>query len=261
VFESVNRLIVYCDKIGISDAIYNGVVIVAFVLQFLFLIFYRKKYQISLKQAIITVITVYPIGYFWMLVLSWVENGFKNWGSNNIVRVFVWLPLIAIPIAAILKLEKRTMTDYLAPSMALQQTIGHLVCPMVGCCCGYPCEWGIWNPEEETYLFPNQWLECIVAFAIFFALIIFASKTGYDKKGRLYPAFLISFGTTRFLLEFLRDNDKLFWGISNLALHALLMVIVGCVWLIRLRKWEKEKARKKVIYPPQKRKNKSAKER
>ena len=44
--------------------------------------------------------------------------------------------------------------------------------------------------------------------------------------------FLILFGVTRFFLEFLRDNQKVFGNVSILALHCVLMVVVGAVWLI-----------------------------
>jgi len=239
-FENVNHFIIYCNEQEISDLIYAGIVIVAFVMQFLFLIFYRKKYHISVVGTTTLLITVYPIAYFWLLVITWVENGFKNFGSNNIVRLFVWIPLIAIPIAKLLKIEKRTVTDFLAPSMALEQAIAHTVCPISGCCYGYPFEGGIWNVKLQEYLFPNQWLECLVAFLIFCGLVIYAVKTGFDRRGKIYPVFLIFFGFTRFLLEFLRDNQKLIWGISNLALHALVMVLVGIIWLVRLNKWEKQ---------------------
>ena len=40
---------------------------------------------------------------------------------------------------------------------------------------------------------------------------------------------LMLFGYTRFFFEFARNNEKLFWGISELALHALLAGIVGTV--------------------------------
>ena len=51
---------------------------------------------------------------------------------------------------------------------------------------------------------------------------------------------LILFGSTRFLLEFLRDNEKLFWGISNLAIHAFIMFVVGVVWyFVESNYWKK----------------------
>ena len=230
--ELANTLIRSIYASGWSNTIYNGVVIFAFFVQLLFLLFYGKKYQLTKLQSAITVLIVYPLGYFWMLVLCWIENGFRGWGGNNIVRLYVYIPLIVLLVAKILKIKALTLDDFLAPSMALQQSIGHIVCPLVGCCQGYPFEEGIWNPKLDSYVFPNQWLECIVSFLIFIILLYLAKKQHYQVKGQLYPIFLILFGITRFFLEFLRDNEKLFLNISNLALHAAFMAIVGIIWLI-----------------------------
>ena len=227
----INDLLKFCYEQGWSDKIYSSIVIIAFIAQMVFLIFYRKKYNISLLKSIIVVLIVYPLSYFWMLVLAWVENGFQNWGANNIVRVYVYAPLICILAAKVLKLPSSKIIDYVAPSMALQQVIGHSVCPFPGCCQGYPCSWGIWNPASNTRLFPNQWLECLVALAIVLYLLHLAKKEKYTGSGRVYATFLVTFGGTRFFLEFLRDNDKLFVGISNLAFHALFMFAVGAIWL------------------------------
>ena len=235
----INDFLKFCYEQGWSEGIYSSIVVIAFVAQLLFLIFYRKKYDITLLKSIITVLIVYPIAYFWMLVLTWMENGFQNWGANNIVRMYVYAPLICIAAAKLLKIPSRKMIDYLAPSMALQQVIGHSVCPFVGCCQGYACSWGIWSPLTDERLFPNQWLECIVAALVFWYLLRTAKREKYIGTGKVYAIVLLTFGGTRFLLEFLRDNDKLFLGISNLALHALFMVLVGTVWLMVL--YEKNK--------------------
>lgn len=61
-----------------------------------------------------------------------------------------------------------------------------------------------------------------------------------------YPLMLILFGFTRFLCEFLRDNYKVFGNISNIALHAAFMFIVGVVWLLVLRKKASNAAKRKV---------------
>ena len=238
----INDLIRYCYEQGWSNTIYQSIVMIAFVVQMIFLIFYRKKYGMTLMQSIIAVLIIYPAAYFLMLVLAWVENGFQNWGANNIVRVYVYTPLICIVAAKVLKKSSGKMIDYIAPSMALQQVIGHSVCPIAGCCQGYPCSWGIWNPVTETRVFPNQWLECIVALIIVRYLLHLAKKENYAGTGKVYALFLITFGSTRFLLEFLRDNEKLLLGISGLALHALFMVIVGTAWMMVLNEKEKQKA-------------------
>lgn len=234
--DIINSGIRAIDNAGLSDLFYHGIVIFAFFLQGIFLLFYRKKYHLSCKQTLLTLIILYPLAYFWMLTLSWIENGFSGWGSNNIVRLFVYIPLILLLISKLLKVDAKLLNDFLAPSMGLEQSIGHLVCPLVGCCHGYEYENGIWNPYLETYVFPNQWIECMVAFLIFLIILFLAKKENYSSSGRLFPIFLILFGSTRFFLEFLRNNEKLFFGISGLALHAAFMAVVGTIWLFQINK-------------------------
>ena len=62
--ELANTLIRSLYASGWSNTIYNGVVIFAFFVQLLFLLFYGKKYQLTKLQSAITVLIVYPLGYF-----------------------------------------------------------------------------------------------------------------------------------------------------------------------------------------------------
>ena len=240
----INQIICYCYDQGWSTQIYDAIVAIAFVAQLAFLVFYRKKYGLSLTKACLGVVLIYSAGYFWMLVLTWIENGFKNWGANNIVRVYVYMPLICAAVSKILRVPGKMLSDYIAPSMALQQVIGHSVCPFAGCCQGYPSAWGVWNPARNDIRFPNQWLECLVALLIVLWLLRQAKKDHYSGGGKIYAMLLVTFGSTRFFLEFLRDNHKLIAGISNLAFHAIFMAVVGTIWLFVLVEKEKEEKRK-----------------
>lgn len=138
------------------------------------------------------------------------------------------------------------MLTLLAPNIALHQTVAHIGCVFPGCCRGYPCSWGIWNAKTETLLFPIQWLESIVSLGTFLFVLAYQKKVNYAVDGKVYPLFLILFGITRFLLEFLRDNEKLVLGMSSFALHALAMTIVGTVWLMVLDEKEKQSKKRKV---------------
>jgi len=60
-------------------------------------------------------------------------------------------------------------------------------------------------------------------------------KTQFITNGELYPLMMMLFGSTRFIWEFFRDNEKLFFGISNLAIHALIMGVVGTAWYLTIR--------------------------
>lgn len=240
----VNDLIRFLAERGLSDAVYNGFLVLSFAGWFLFNFRSGKKYGIPPgKRAIISAV-VWPVAYGLLYVLFWIESSFTRWGSHNIVRGYIWFPLIGVVLAKLLHLKPRTVVDYIAPGCSLSQGIAHLGCSFAGCCYGFPAEKGIWNPQFETCLFPNQILEALAALLVFAVCALYARKRRYDSDGRVYPLFLILFGVTRFLLEFLRDNQKVIGNISILALHCVLMAVVGTVWLIILHFREIGRSRK-----------------
>ena len=173
---------------------------------------------------------VYTVTVLWMFFLYWMESGFKNWGGNNIVRIFIWVPVVAYPFARILKIDWKDSCEFLAPCPAMVQGISHYGCIFEGCCHGYEWEHGIWNPALNTKTFPIQPIEACVAVAVVIYVLIRQKRLNYKGDGLTYPIMLMLFGYSRFFLEFARDNEKLFLGISALAIHALVMGLVGTVW-------------------------------
>jgi prolipoprotein diacylglyceryltransferase len=224
-------LIQFVNAKGWDAEIYYAFVIAAYFVQILFLLQYRKQYDISFGKSVLIISIVYPVGYILCVTIAWIESGFTRWGVMNIVRLYAFLPLITVPLAKLLKMPVWKVTDFMAPGLALESAVAHAACPFEGCCHGYTCEWGVWNPNTGTTLFPIQWLECFVAFLIFLGLVRYTKVSGKKGTGRVFFWLLISFGSTRFLLEFLRDNHKVIGGISNLALYAAFMTIVGLVGL------------------------------
>lgn len=236
IFDPINNLIHLAFDAGVSQFIYDAWNIVDFALIAVFCLFYRKHYGISRAKAVLIPLFIYVLSGAFIRLLGWAQTGFTQFGPNNVVKGYSFFPLFGLLAAKVFKLDFRHIMDFTAPCFPLLQFIGHQVCVLVGCCCGYPVEYGIWNPKFNTYCFPNQFLECFVALLIVIACVLIARKQDYKITGRIYPYFLIMFGSTRFLLEFLRCNEKLFWGISDLALYALLMVVVGIGMLIGMKK-------------------------
>ena len=189
------------------------------------LIFYRK-FKLSIWRTLAFVLTVFPIAYAFMWFQYWVASGFKAWG-NNIVRVFIWIPFIGLPFAKLYKIDYHKCIEFLAPIPCIIHGVAHFGCVFEGCCYGYPSNPGIWNPALQEYRFPIQFIEAGVAIIIAILVIMRLHKFGYDGTSKSYAFMLMLFGSTRFILEFFRDNTKEFWGISNLALHALLMLALG----------------------------------
>ena len=234
--DSVNKLIISAYNSGLSSAIYDVFFALGFVSVFLVCLLYGTRIGLGVKKSIITVLIVYPVAVFWMFFLFWAESGFTNFGGNNIVRVFVYVPLIAYPVAKLLKEEWKTLCDLLAFGPIAVHGISHFGCIFDGCCYGYPYENGVYNILSSTYCFPIQPIEAIAAVLIIVILLIRAKKNNFVPTAETYPLMLVMFGSSRFFFEFMRDNEKIFMGCSSLSFHALFMFVVGVIALIVIRK-------------------------
>ena len=239
----MNYLLHWVEAHALNDLIYNIFFVGGGIVLMLFCFINAKNYQIPLKKAIPFVLVVYAVSVAWMFFLYWAENGFKNFGGNNIVRIFVWVPVFAYPVCKWLKLDFRTMCEYLAPVICVQHGVSHFGCMFGGCCFGYPWQYGIYNHVLGYKTFPIQPIEAVVAVAIVLIIWFREKKRDFRVDGLSYPLMLILFGYSRFLLEFARNNDKLFLGISNLAVHALLMGVVGTAWYLTQKEMNEKKAR------------------
>ena len=70
-------------------------------------------------------------------------------------------------------------------------------------------------------------IETVLTLAIFFFLLYRLSNRNYKSDGMLYPAMMAFYGIMRFVCECLRDNEKIILGCSGVAIHALIMFVVG----------------------------------
>lgn len=243
--DFINTFIIFASRTGLAQKLYDVFFVLGFVSVLLVIVFYGGKINLSLKKSVLTVLIVYPLAVALMFFLYWADSGFKNFGGNNIVRVFVYIPLIAYPVAKLLKEDWKTLCDLLAFGPIAVHGISHFGCVFVGCCHGYPVSWGIYNPAVHDYLFPIQPIEALAATAIIITLLIRAKKNNYVPSAETYPLMLVMFGYSRFIFEFFRDNEKIFLGCSGLSFHALFMAVVGTVALNVIKNKKNPKVLKK----------------
>lgn len=227
--------------IFMSELVYHGFtydlfMFVGFMALLFFYLWRGKVFGISVAKSLLLVFTVYPVAYAWMFIACWIENGFQGFGANNVVRAFVYFPLIAVPVSKMLKMDWKKACDLLAPAPCLAQGVSHWGCTFYGCCHGFEVDWGIYNPQTGTYCFPNPPLEALTALIIVGILLYREKKRNYTIDGLAMPLMLMLFGTTRFLWEFCRDNEKIWLGCSSLAFHALFMAVVGMSMYIIIRR-------------------------
>ena len=95
----MNDLIRYLADIGMGKTLYDVFFALGFVSVMTGLICWGRKLNFPLWKTIVLVLIVYPVVVLWMFVMYWIESGFTSWGGNNIVRIFVYVPLAGIPVA------------------------------------------------------------------------------------------------------------------------------------------------------------------
>ena len=234
--ELLNRAIMAVADAGLSQILYQAWIVVVYIVVAAFCLVWRKHYGYGWFRALLIPLVLLLALNFFILLAGWAFSGFTHFGDKNIVIGYPFVPWMTMILARWMKDDWRRMLDFMAPAFPLTQVAAKIACCFAGCCFGFPMEHGLWNPVFQQTLFPVQLLEGLVALIVCVLCVLYAHRTRFRADGRVYPLFLILFGGTRFFLEFLRLNLKLFWGISELALWALLMVLIGTIWLLRGRR-------------------------
>lgn len=122
---------------------------------------------------------------------------------------------------------------------------GRVGCYCAGCCYGMRTDsvWGVKFPSLPYKVYPTQLYEAIFLFLLFGVCVFLLLK--YDFKHNL-SVYLIGYGTFRFLIEYLRGDNRgtlvgvvspsQFWSILMVGLGIGLIFIMN--WLLKKRNAE-----------------------
>lgn len=245
----LNSIIAYLNMtIGQKVNLYITFYVLGFLTIFVFNTFYGKKFGIQKGKSLLITVLSYALIFGWAYVLAWLESLLTDWGHHNAVRVYIWMPALLFVLSKPVKIDWKKLCDFVAPSACIVYGIARLGCLFPGCCYGIPVEWGQWglySQEAQQIVFPVQFCEAMTAFAWAALAIYLNIRKKYVADARTYFIMLIPYGLSRFVWEFFADNEKVFMNISSLALHALLMSVVGAIMLVILHRKD-VLARKKI---------------
>ena len=140
-------------------------------------------------------------------ILRTMTDGFVVYGGIIGGIIAGWL------YSSITKLNFLKYFDLMIPSVALAQGFGRIGCFLAGCCYGRETDafWGVTFPEGSfapagVPLIPTQLLSSAGDFLIMAVLLIYSRHS--KKTGNTGALYLLLYGIGRFLIEFLRSDDR-----------------------------------------------------
>ena len=137
-------------------------------------------------------------------------------------------------------LDPRFVADLAAPALALGYAIGRIGCQLAGDGdYGVPSDlpWAMAYPEgtvpttEEVH--PTPVYEFLVMSAV--AGLLWRRRDSMAPGG-LFALYLVLAGLERLLVEFVRRNEPVLWGMSLAQFVSLAMIAGGAAWLASLRR-------------------------
>lgn len=181
---------------------------------------------------------------------EFIENPFSFLSGSGFV-VYGGIIGGAITIYGFCRLKKIDLLSYLdlmIPSVALAQAFGRIGCFLAGCCYGREtdsCIGVVFTHSDfapnGVKLLPTQLIMSAGDLIIMSILLIYASKR--PQKGRVSALYLMLYSVGRFVVEFLRNDDRgNVGGLSTSQFIAIFILIFGVIsYFVILPKMEKKR--------------------
>lgn len=126
----------------------------------------------------------------------------------------------------------------IAPAcIAIAHSMGRIGCFFAGCCYGIETNsiFGIRFPGMNYNVYPTQLFEALFLLILFILLFYLA----YFKSNKYsLSIYAISYGTFRFLIEFIRGDDRgvFVLGFSPSQIFSIICIISGIVFIVLIKK-------------------------
>lgn len=233
--ELINQWLMAIDAAGIRQEVYDAINYIGAGAACAFGLFHGLKLKLKWRVVLLVVVIERLLSRPLISAILFVENGFQPADWINAVAAFPLMPLFGLLIAWIIRKPYREIWDVIMPVPLAMFVFARIACTVAGCCEGYVSSWGLYDGGENCIRFPIQLLQCLAAALILGAMLYREKKNGFVPDGRNMPFLLISYGTVRFFLEFLQDNEKVFLGCSTTNFYCIAMILMG-LWCLRVIK-------------------------
>jgi len=176
----------------------------------------------------------------WHVVDSFDEFRLQGWRVFWDTAGFAWFGGLVFGISTLVLMGRRAKIgalrtlDLAAPAAAIGYGIGRIGCFLSGDgCYGLPTSlpWGMSFPNGIEPTSPGVRVHPTPLYELGAGLLIGAWLWVRGGKsmpaGRILGEYLVLSGTARFLVEFIRRNPKVIWGLSNAQLASAGSIVAG----------------------------------
>ena len=149
---------------------------------------------------------------------------------------FIGAALGIILFARLRKLPLLSIADLAVSALPLGHALGRLGCFMNGCCYGLAttCRWAIFNADD--YRYPVQLIEAALNIGVYLLLLRIYRRR--KTTGMVLATYLMTYPIGRFLLEYLRGDQRMRWSGLDIAQEvSVVLFITGVIlWLVLRRR-------------------------
>lgn len=200
----------------------------------------RRKLEMPLWKIMLATLLLTVMGVLGTQLLYFVEAG--AWGGQSYFGAVLFVPLVFLPIALLLRVPYGCMMDLCAPAECAMLLVMKIDCLMAGCCGGMVMYYTV---EAKAVFFPSQLAEGFNALLIMAVLVWLEHKR--KLRGGLYPLYLVLYGCTRLILNSFRWGLTPFvWRIPAGHFWALCSILLGAVTL-GWRHWRQKEKKQQDI--------------
>lgn len=211
----------------ILNGIYYAMQVLSFPILACFSACYAPQYSMSRKKGALYALSVYIVLFALMYLVPTVLRALGISDSINSSRCFLFVLIPAAFFARLTDVDALQGSDFVIPSLFAARAIGKVGCAVVGCCHGFPCDWGVYSPVANARVFPLQLLEVTFCVIMATCCVLIAKHKQYHANGYVYGLAMTIFGIERYFIQFLTTDYQFAIGFNMQSVYAIIMTLLG----------------------------------
>lgn len=180
-----------------------------------------KVYDMPAVKVMIAAVLLTVIGFLGIKLMFFIETG--RWSGRSLYGSVFLVPVLMYPAALLLQLDYKELLDISAPAGSIMFSLMKVKCYIDGCCGGRIFNLG----NDNVFVFPSQITEAAVN--LIMAIVLYKIVKERKHIGYVYPYFMILYGSTRFVLNLLRNTKPWLLGMPAGNIWSIAAVAAGLI--------------------------------